>query len=113
MNEQPDTERIGSGETEVTVGPEHGRVVLAFPRPQGWVGFDPQNAVEVAKAMIDAAVVCGAKVELVLPRKEITPGQYATLVTRCFFVMRGQIEKGVNLEKIARQLVDIVLGAAP
>lgn len=103
--------RVGDGSTEIQIGAERGRVVMIFRKSVNWVAYDPQNAVDVAKCMIDSAVELGANVQIMLPKRQIKPQVYNTLVTRVGLVMKNQLEKKEHPQKVARQLVDIVLGA--
>lgn len=94
-------------------GKESGRIVLALAEPSKWISMDPRQAVAIAKDMIDKAVKLGAQVEIVMPRKEVNGTQRAVLVTRTKLVMKGQLERGVKVEHLAEQLVDIILSGAP
>ena len=102
-------ERVGAGETEISLGIEHGRIVMGFPHAITWLALDPANAVTIAQEMIDRAVELGMKIDLLLPRREISPTIQAALVTRTAFVMKNLLERGRKPEHIAQELVGIVL----
>lgn len=94
------------------VGPEKGRIVLAFAEPTKWIALDPTNAVRVAKDMIDKAAELGAKVYLQIRKPPLSAVKHQALVTRTHIVMKNQLEKNVDPKQVARQLVDIILSAA-
>lgn len=43
------------GATSVEIGTLNGAVVLRFPTPTLWIGLPPQDAVDIAQAIIDHA----------------------------------------------------------
>ena len=94
---------------ELTVGPEEGKVIIAFREPQSKLTIHPEAAVKIARSMIDAATKCGFKVTLQVPRKDISGMKRAALVTRCALVMRNQLERGIKPDHLSEQLVDIIL----
>lgn len=109
MNGTEDAVRIGDGKTELSLGVEKGRIVMAFPKPVEWVAFDPANAVDIAKAMIDSAEACGCTVTLQVPRKVVPPIIVEKLVKRVEIVM-DNLQRRKKLPKtIATELVHIVL----
>lgn len=92
----------GDGATEVLVAPHDGKVILRFPRPKEWVGFDPQNAMMVAGAMAKEAYELRFKrpandIELSRIfgdiRKEVTAQQVEVLVNRVVLIMNTGLEK--------------------
>ena len=46
------------GALALSVGRENGVVKLMFPKPVAWIGFGPQQAVEVAELLIEHARKC-------------------------------------------------------
>lgn len=97
---------------ELTVGPDEGKVILAFREPQTKVTIHPEAAVKIAQSMISAATACGYEVTLKLPKREISGMKRSALVTRCQLVLKNQLERGVKHDHLAEQLVDIVLSGA-
>lgn len=49
------------GELMVMIGTESGRVVVRFPKPVAWIGFPPEQALELAETLIAHAVGLGVK----------------------------------------------------
>jgi len=47
------------GATAVQVGQHGGRVVVEFPNPTKWIGFTPDQAVEIAATLIKHARAIG------------------------------------------------------
>lgn len=43
------------GAVAVMVGHEKGKVVLSFPHPTAWIGFTPNQAMDIAQALITHA----------------------------------------------------------
>lgn len=99
----------GGGEMEMVVFEHDGQVIMRFREDTSWVAFDPSNAVNVAKAMIDSAVALGANVEIMVPRREVTREQRAKLITRVGHIYRSMSEKNRPLPFIASQVVDTLL----
>lgn len=103
------TKREGNGQTQVVIGPEAGKIVMGFPKPISWLAMEPDNAVQIAKSMIDSAVKLGANVQIVLPRRKITEAQRTMLRNRLSLRMRSMIEKKRDFDYIAEELLATVL----
>lgn len=97
------------GMTEMVIFDNAGKVVMRFARPMLHVAFDPSNAVEIAKKMIDCAVQCGANVTIQVPRREISKEKRDALVVRAMLIMRSLESR--PLKHRAIQLVDTILSA--
>jgi len=54
------------GALAVMLGHENGRVVMRFPKPVAWIGFTPEQALDIASTLIKHARSCGVAVPLVL-----------------------------------------------
>lgn len=54
------------GALAVMIGNENGRVVLRFPKPVAWIGFTPEQAIDIAQSLIDNARKCAGPVPLVI-----------------------------------------------
>ena len=54
------------GAIALSIGEETGKVVIRFPKPVAWIGFTPQQALEIAETLIYHARKCGGPVPLVL-----------------------------------------------
>ena len=104
-----DSLKIKAENVEIAIGQKAGKVVLRFFRPIPEVHFDPVNAVEIARQMIDIAVACGAKVTIEVPKRKITKAQRDKLVTRATHVFRSLSEKGRAPAYIAKHVVDTIL----
>ncbi len=50
-----------AGALAVAIGQENGAVTLAFPKPIAWIGFTPEQAVDIASTLIKHARACGFK----------------------------------------------------
>jgi len=107
----PPPEQADEGKTEMAIQPEGGKIVMRFREPRHWVVFEPSNAVEIGKHLIDCAVACGANVTIQVPRREISREKRDRLVTRAILVLRSMTEKGRQPAHIARNLVDTILSA--
>ena len=57
LGEFPDGKLNASdeGATAVQIGHDNGRVIIQFPNPTKWIGFTPDQAVDIAKTLIDHA----------------------------------------------------------
>ena len=99
------------GSVEMIIGQERGKVVQRFQRPMLYVTYEPENAVGVAKTIIDTAVALGANVMIQTPRRKITREQRQRLVVRATHVFRSMQEKGKTPAWIARNVVDTILSA--
>lgn len=100
-----------SGATEMIIKPEGGKVIIRYREPRLWVAFDPTNAVQIGKHLIDCAVALGAQVEIKVPRRKITREQRERLVTRATHVYRSLQEQNRTPAQIARNVVDTILSA--
>lgn len=47
------------GSVAVMVGHERGKVVMQLPHPTAWIGFTPQQALDIAETLIRHARSCG------------------------------------------------------
>lgn len=54
------------GALVVAIGSEGGRVVIRFPKAVAWIGFTPEQALDIASSLIDHARKCVLPVPLVL-----------------------------------------------
>jgi hypothetical protein len=55
-----------AGALAVAIGHENGAVTLQFPKPVAWIGFTPNQAVEIAETLISHARQAGATEPLTL-----------------------------------------------
>ncbi len=108
MNETP-REFKGDGSTDVAVGDRLGKVTLLFPQATDWVAMDPSNAVQIGKAMIDAAVQCGARVTIQAPRQPVPHGLRERMVNRTVMMLRNKREGPEKDNILAQRIVDTVL----
>jgi hypothetical protein len=107
MGETP--KREGDGRTQVVVGPEDGKIVMGFPKPISWLAMEPDNAVQIAKSMIDSAVKLGANVQIVLPRRKLSEAKRTMLRYRVSLRMRSMLEKKRVPDYIAEEILVTVL----
>ncbi len=54
------------GAIPVAIGHEAGRVTMNFPRNLNWIGFTPEQAIDIAEMMVKHARECGCKKPLTL-----------------------------------------------
>lgn len=101
----------GDGSVEMVLFYRADQVIMRFRRSILWVGFDPSNAVAAGKQLIDLAVACGANVELIVPRKELSPEKRAVLTQRTAHIVRSMSAGGRPIDFIAQQVVDSILAA--
>lgn len=99
------------GKTEMAIQSEKGMVVIRFREPRHWVVFEPTNAVQVGKHLIDCAVKCGANVTIQVPKRKITREQRDRLIARAILVFRSMTEKNRPPAVIATNVVDTILSA--
>lgn len=48
-----------AGALAVAISHENGAVKLQFPKPVAWIGFTPQQAIDIAESLIKHARECG------------------------------------------------------
>lgn len=99
----------GEGKTEMVIFEHDGMIIQRFRTPQEWIGYEPSNAVSVAKHMIDMAVEAGAKVTIQLPKYQVTPQQRLGMIKRAEHIIRSMSADGRKLDYIAQQVVDSIL----
>lgn len=112
MNEPSTSDmKINAGEIGVAFGdgPQKGRIVMALPAMAKAIVMNPEQAVAVAKDMIDKAVTLGVNVQVLIPKKPISQSRRTLIVNRIDLVMRRLTEKKRPSRYIAEELVDIVL----
>lgn len=100
---------VGEGTTQVAVGDRDGQVVLQYHRPVQWVALDPATAVQVARAMIDAAANCGINIEIKLPKPVITEGMRTRMEARAMMILNNKREHTEKTPVLARRMVDTIL----
>ena len=103
------TPLIGEGTTQCAVGDREGHVLLQYPRPVQWVALDPQTAVQIAKAMMDAASNCGMNIEIKLPKPVITEGMRTRMEVRAMMILNNKREHTEKTPVLARRMVDTIL----
>jgi hypothetical protein len=54
------------GALALIIDDEKGKVVMRFPKPVAWIGFTPEQAIDIAQTLITHARRCGSTVPLVL-----------------------------------------------
>lgn len=98
---------MNEGATHMAVGEQDGRVVLSFPKDIKFAALDPSNAVHIAKAMIDAAVRCGADVQIQVQKYQLSENKRMALYTRAGHIIRSLQDKPHAY--VGVQVVDEVL----
>jgi hypothetical protein len=97
---------------EMIVGQDKGYVVLKFKEPVDLVEFEPQNAIDVAMAMTDAAFECrdGVKPAGETLKAELIERHRMTLTNR-FAKMIGTMRMDIKRTdgKMAQELVEAAL----
>ena len=96
--------------TRIEVSAHTGKVKLDLGAEGGFAVLDPGMAVQIAKALMDAAQECGYEVIIQVPKRQITEAHRTRLITRAAHVMRSLESKAKPLTFIAAQVVDSVLG---
>ena len=48
-----------AGAIAVAIGHENGAVILQFPKPVAWIGFTPDQAMEIAQTLMEHARAVG------------------------------------------------------
>lgn len=99
------------GSTEMVLFANSGKVIQRFARPMLFVAYDPGNAVQIGKKLIDCAVECGADVAVEVPRRAISDQKRDTLIVRCEHLMRSCQEKMRSRRYTAKAIVDTILAA--
>lgn len=100
------------GATHMAVGIEDGKVLMRFPKEVSWLALAPDAAVGIGEKLIMCGVELGVHVEIPQPPRDITPMRKAALETRIAIVMKNLLERKVKLERIAKELTEIVLKEA-
>ena len=98
--------------TNMVVDMQDGKVILHFEKPMKDVIFDPENCINVACAMTDAAFECrdGVKPASDTLKAELIERHKRTLINRLELVMRSKREeKLLSHRKLAQELVEICL----
>lgn len=54
------------GAIAVGIGHQHGKVVVQFPKAVNWIGFTPEQAIEIAETLVEHARACGCARPLTL-----------------------------------------------
>ena len=104
-------EEAVDGLTDMIIKAEGGSVVMRFPKPLLFVTFDPANAVNIGRHLIDCAVACGADVSIEVPRRQVSKEQRDRLITRAVHVHRSMGERNQRPKDIATAVVDSILSA--
>lgn len=63
LGEYPEGKLNNTDEGALTVGIGHqaGKVVITFPKQVSWIGFTPEQAIEIAETLVQHARACGCK----------------------------------------------------
>jgi hypothetical protein len=43
----------------VGIGHQQGKVVIQFPKAVSWLGFTPEQAIQIAETLVEHASACG------------------------------------------------------
>lgn len=54
------------GAVAVAIGHENGAVTMQFPKNLNWIGFTPEQAIDIAQTLVEHARRCGCKKPLTL-----------------------------------------------
>lgn len=54
------------GALAMVIGHEKQSVVMRFPKPVSWIGFTPEQAIDIAQSLIDQARKVGLNMPLVI-----------------------------------------------
>lgn len=61
------------GALALVIGENQGKVIIRFPKPVSWIGFTPDQAIDIAQTLISHARKCGSVVPLVIRVGESKP----------------------------------------
>lgn len=99
----------GDGKVEMGIYHDNGQVIQRFQKPMLWIGYDPSNAVAVAKELLDQAARAGANIEIQIPRQPTSPEKRNRMVQRAGHMIHSMSQKGRPVALIAQQVVDTFL----
>lgn len=99
----------GEGQVEMIIGTEAGKVVQRFQRPMAYVLYEPENAAYVGREILNAAVACGAKVQINVPRVKVSREKRDAMIARAAQIHRSLLERNRDPLAIAREVVDQTL----
>ena len=54
------------GAVSVVIAHQGGKVVMQFPKSLNWIGFTPEQAIEIAETLVQHARACGCQRPLTL-----------------------------------------------
>lgn len=49
------------GAVAIAIGHQEGRVTMQFPKNLNWIGFTPEQAIDIAQSLVEHARQCGCK----------------------------------------------------
>lgn len=101
-----------NGKVEMVIGHEGGKVFQRFKKRMEVVLYDPENAIDVARAITDHAFECRDGVKPVgdTLKAELIERHRKTLTTRISLILNSTREnRTVSNLKLAQQLVEICL----
>ena len=98
------------GNTDLAIGTERGQVVVRFPKAVREISFDPVNAANVGKHLIDLAVLCGAQVQIKQPAKRvISREERERMITRAMNIYANLTVRNFHPRKRATEVIDSIL----
>jgi len=94
---------------QMAIGVENGKVIQRFKEPMLEVQYEPQNAIDIAGALADAAFECrdGVKPVAGSLKAELIERHRDKLIQRFPLVLRSLIDSGKSDGYIAKELIDI------
>jgi hypothetical protein len=101
---------IGDGKhTQVAIGDQDGKVVMAFDRSITKLVLDPENARQIGGQLVKSAYTAHTGVQVTDVPAAIKEHTRSTLIHRFILVDRNLREQGKSPGYIAQQLVDLFL----
>ena len=97
---------------EMIVGQDKGKVILKLKKPVDLIEFEPQNAIDVAMAMTDAAFECrdGVKPAGDTLKAELVERHRMTLTNRFALMIKTmRLNNRLTDGKMAQELVETAL----
>lgn len=85
-----------------------GLVIMADMRDHSYV-LEPGQAVAIGNALMQAATVCGAEIEVQVAPRQITEQQRAVLIQRAELILNSGIKQKRGSRWAAMQIVDSLL----
>lgn len=98
-----------TGQTELGIAVEKGRVVVRFPTPRLWFAMDAQNAVDIGEAIARAAYEARFGKKPGEGKSVLSEKARQRIVNRVALVLASLNREHKSMNYIASSLTDVVL----